>query len=321
MIKITDTTLCSLELGDAPCELLLFLYSLILRTGVDYIEMNPIVLEKLGENIDKSKTVLRLEDPMSIKDYSGFASYICRHSGFEMPQNGISEIQVNDIRELSHLNKCRGYKNVRITGLDDLILHDYANTFKKIREGFGGKVEFCPQNLYFGATALIVEWIMSGGEDIVVSFLGLNSNAPLEEVLMALRITKRYKPNLDLSVLSELKRVYEAVSGERVPPNKPIVGENIFHVESGIHVDGIIKNSTNFEPFEPRDVGGKRKVIVGKHSGKSTVVMKLKKYNISIDNQKISMLLEMIKSKSIEMGRSLSDEEFIKLAKEVEKEN
>ena len=53
---------------------------------------------------------------------------------------------------------------------------------------------------------------------------------------------------------------------------QPIVGSNTFAHESGIHVDGVLKNQNcRFQP----GVGLQRQIIIGKHSGSKAVKINL----------------------------------------------
>ncbi len=311
MIRITDVTLCSLKNKAVPKRKLLELYQLLLKTGINFIEINVPIYMLLKENIERDKTILRVQDPTEISHYPGFCKYICRYSGFDTPLGTISEVQINDIREITLMKKLSDYQNIRIVGLDDLLQHDYLSVFNKLKKINNGRIEFCPQNNYYCASALATEWVLNGGNNAVVSFFGIGGFAALEEVIMALRIMKRYKPNLDLSVFVQIKSLYEELTDEIIPKNKAVIGSSIFEVESGIHVDGILKNSSNYEPFEPSIVGMERKIIIGKHSGRTTIEIKLKEYGISMSNEMIAELLLYIQQESIRLGRSITDEEFV----------
>jgi Isopropylmalate/homocitrate/citramalate synthases len=317
MIRITDVTLCTLDYEAAPKQKLMEIYSLLLQTGISHIEIDIPLFELLGNVVDETKTILRVQHPAEIKSYTGFVGYVCRFSGFETPPQAISEIQVNDVREINLLNRFASYENVRIIGLDDLLMYDYVNTFTKIKRIFRGRLELCPQNRYFCATALAAEWVLNEGENIVASFFGAGGFAALEELIMILRIAKRHKPNLNLSVFREIKKLYEELTGCQIPRNKAVIGDHIFDVESGIHVDGILKNGSNYEPFEPSVVGMTRRIVVGKHSGRSTMELKLKEQGILLPEEKIPLLLERVQQESIWLGRSLTDKEFAGIARKL----
>ncbi|PYG84826.1 homocitrate synthase NifV [Ruminiclostridium sufflavum DSM 19573] len=317
MIKITDVTLCSLNNEAAQNKNVPELYGLLFKTGINFVEINVPVYESIKENVDKRNTILRVQDPTEIKYYPGFSRYICRHSGFFTRLETISEIQINDIREIKLMNKFNEYHNIRIVGLDDLLQHDYISAFDRIKKINSGALELCPQNSCYCASALAVEWILNGGSSVAVSFSGNGGFAALEEVVMALRITKRHKPNLDLSVFVQIKNLFEEITEKKILKNKPVIGNGIFDVESGIHVDGIFKNGSNYEPFEPSVVGMKRKIVIGKHSGSTAIEMKLKEYNINFPDNRFSELLASIQEECIRLRRSITDQEFVAFAKEL----
>ena len=321
MIKITDVTLCTLNNEAYQNDKVIELYQLLRKTGVNFIEIDVPLFERLEDKVDKSMTVLRVQDPTEIKYYPGFKKYICRHSGFITQLDTISEIQINDVREINLMSKFSEYSNIRIVGLDDLMQHDYLSVFDKINKLKFEVLELCPQNSCYCASALAIEWILNGGDNIAVSFAGNGGFAALEEVLMALRITKRHKPNLDLSVFVKIKNLYEQITGRNISKNKAVIGSGIFEVESGIHVDGIYKNGSNYEPFEPSVVGMNRKIVIGKHSGSTAIEIKLNEYNIAFPQNMIAKLLENVQLESIRLKRSISDKEFVTIAENFIKSN
>jgi homocitrate synthase NifV len=200
----------------------------------------------------------------------------------------------------------------RVSGMDDLLLRDYADAFARLLSR-NPEAELCPGDGYGCAAALAVEWIQRGGQNLAVSFLGKGGFAPLEEVLMALRVTRRYRPGLNLGVLPALRAAVERATGETVPPCKPVVGARIFHVESGIHVNGILKNASNYELFSPETVGMTRTIRLGKHSGKSAVAYKLRERGVSLGAETVGLLLRDIREMSIRLTRGITEEEFDEL--------
>jgi homocitrate synthase NifV len=52
-----------------------------------------------------------------------------------------------------------------------------------------------------------------------------------------------------------------------VAAGKSIVGEAVFTHESGIHVDGLLKDRGNYEAFQPEELGREHRLVLGKHSG------------------------------------------------------
>ena len=69
--------------------------------------------------------------------------------------------------------------------------------------------------------------------------------------------------------------------------NKAIVGRNAFAHESGIHQDGMLKNTQTYEIMTPESVGvSKTSLVMGKHSGRHAFKDKLEELGYKLgDNQ------------------------------------
>jgi len=320
LIKITDLTLSCLDEYDASPEQLRKLCELLQCIGVDYTEMSVDAYKKIGNLPQNGNYILKLKYRDEIYKHDEFGRFVCRHSGYAVPANVISEIQANDIREINSLRQYNMLENVRITGFDDILSHDYIQAFNSIKSIVKGKIELCPEDKYYCATAVAVEWIMQGGNFIAASFAGVGDKAALEEVLMALHLEKRHKPNISFSVFPEITQLIEEITGSKIPTYKAVIGDNIFAVEAGIHADGISKDPKIYEPFTPELVGSERKLVIGKHSGKTAILLKLKELNLYYENVDLQKLLSLSQEKSIEKLGSLTDAEFIELFYSVEKE-
>ena len=76
----------------------------------------------------------------------------------------------------------------------------------------------------------------SGGGDIQVSVSGVgerSGNVPLEDATLALKTLYGIDSGIDFSKLYGLSKLVQERAGVSVPPNRGIVGERLFHVESG----------------------------------------------------------------------------------------
>lgn len=313
MIRITDTTLCCLDEYAPTRSVLEELQYCLRRSGADALEFSPQAWETLGRPEPERGDSVRVR---SIKEnvMAGWNFYASRWGGSIDPLKAIAVVQVNDPREFSHLRRFQDCQRIRIVGMDDLLLRNYTAEFKTMQKLLEKRIQFCPENSMFCASALAVEWIAAGGEDIVASFAGIDGNAPLEEVVMALRIGMRHRPNLDLSVYSRLRDLLEKVTGRKVADNKSVIGSRIFFVESGIHVDAIKKNSQSYEPFDPALVGGERVLVLGKNSGKEAVAIKLKQYRKNAEDYDIPALLDAVRAAAVNQNASLQNEAFCRLA-------
>ena len=120
------------------------------------------------------------------------------------------------------------------------------------------------------ATANTLAAISAGATHANTTVNGLGEragNAALEEVVMGLRHLYALDTGIDTRHLLGLSRMVALASGRNVAANKSIVGSDVFTHESGIHVDGLLKNASNYEGFSPSELGRAHNTVLGKHSG------------------------------------------------------
>ena len=143
-------------------------------------------------------------------------------------------------------------------------------------------------------------------------------NAALEEVLVALRMNGgvvRY----DLSHLSEISTMVQEYSGITLQKTKAVVGEHAFSHESGIHIAAILEDPQTYENFSPEMVGGERRFILGKHTGKKALEHVVATLGYSLNEQQICKVLDEVK----ELGESkcgITPETLTALIRHVRKE-
>jgi homocitrate synthase NifV len=109
----------------------------------------------------------------------------------------------------------------------------------------------------------------------------------------------------------------EKASGLGIPLNHPIVGENMFTHKSGIHVDGILKNPSLYEAFDPAKLGMTRKIALGKHSGKASIKHKLDQLGLVASPEATELIRLEVSKIGETKKRNLTDDEFIAIFKMV----
>lgn len=120
------------------------------------------------------------------------------------------------------------------------------------------------------ATANSIAALMAGASHVNTTVNGLGEragNAPLEEVVMALWRIHGVDMGVDMQQFPAISKLVAEASGRVVAANKSIVGEAVFTHESGLHVDGLLKDPATYENFDPATVGRDRQLVLGKHSG------------------------------------------------------
>ena len=145
-------------------------------------------------------------------------------------------------------------------------------------------------------------------------------NTPLEDTVMALRTMYGIDSGLDLSKLYGLSKLVRDLAGVPVSPNRGIVGDRVFHVESGI-IASWVKNVgsehlTEAFPFRPEMVGQSGpEIVLGKGSGLDSVMIWLDKLGMRPATEEQQMaILQGVKARSLEKKGLLTEDDFHKIA-------
>lgn len=117
------------------------------------------------------------------------------------------------------------------------------------------------------ATANTLAGVANGARQVEVTINGIGEragNTSLEEVVMALKVRKEmgFHTNVDSTRLYPVSNLVSQMMHMPVQANKAIVGRNAFAHSSGIHQDGFLKHSENYEIMNPQDVGIDKSLIV-----------------------------------------------------------
>lgn len=122
------------------------------------------------------------------------------------------------------------------------------------------------------ATANTLAALQAGAAWASATVLGLGERAgtaPLEEVVMAARVALGRPVRVDPGRLAALAELVARLARRPIPPGKAVVGAAAFTHRSGIHVDGVLKDPSLYEPFPPETVGGRRRFAIGKGAGRA----------------------------------------------------
>ena len=142
------------------------------------------------------------------------------------------------------------------------------------------------------ATANSLAAVANGARQVECTVNGIGEragNTSLEEVVMALKTRKNYL-NLDTRIITEQiypsSRLLSQITGIPIPINKPIVGDNAFAHEAGIHQDGVLKQKQTYEIMTPESIGihGNR-LVLGKHSGRHAFDDRLKALGFNLSKE------------------------------------
>lgn len=163
-----------------------------------------------------------------------------------------------------------------------------------------------------------------GTIQVSVSGIGERSgNVPLEDTTLALKTLYGIESGVDFSKLYGLSRLVRERAGVPIPPNRGIVGDRVFHVESGIITSWVnnvgSENLLEAFPFRPEFVGQTGpEIVLGKGSGLDSVLIWLDKLGLGqATNDEMTEILSEVKAISLQKKGLLTEDEFGSIAQGV----
>jgi 2-isopropylmalate synthase len=145
------------------------------------------------------------------------------------------------------------------------------------------------------AVANSLAGVRNGARQVECTVNGLGEragNAAMEEVVMAIRTRQDFfgaggvSTGINTKEIFRTSQLVSQLTGFVIQPNKAIVGANAFAHESGIHVDGILKERTTYEIMTPETIGlGGSRMVLGRHTGRAGFADRCKQlgYKLSKD--------------------------------------
>ncbi|MEE1129232.1 MAG: 2-isopropylmalate synthase [Methanobrevibacter sp.] len=185
-----------------------------------------------------------------------------------------------------------------------------------IKNNFSTPISVHFHNDFGLATANSLTALECGANQAHVTVNGLGErtgNCSLEELVITLKVAYGIDLGLDTTRLYSLSNLVGRFTGVKMPVNKPIVGDNAFAHESGIHVHGILNNANTYEPMSPELVGHSRRIVLGKHTGANALKSKLKEYHIDLNKEQFCKVFDEIKSLG-DTGKTVTDDDLIAIA-------
>lgn len=163
--------------------------------------------------------------------------------------------------------------------------------------------------------------VEAGASQVQVTVNGIGEragNADIAQTVMILESIEGISTGIETTRLVEMSRLVSRYSGIPILPVQPVVGDNAFAHESGIHSHGIMANSQTFEPgiMTPEMVGHRRRLALGKHVGRHAVRQMLSLVHINPSDTELDLIVDRIKTISAR-GRRVTDHDLYVIAEDV----
>ena len=212
------------------------------------------------------------------------------------------------------LGESLGVERIRyadtVSALDPISTYE---TMKKIKEQIKLPIDFHGHNDFGSATGNSLGALKAGVEFISCSINGLGEragNTPLEEIVMGAIYLLHFEQSYDIKKLESLSKMVENYSGRRVSEMKAVVGSAVFSHESGIHVDGMLKEERTYQLLNPKDIGRERKIIIGKHTGTSGIINRYKEKGYEIDEFQAKNVVQFLR-RELETNKNRNIEDLL----------
>lgn len=163
--------------------------------------------------------------------------------------------------------------------------------------------------------------VEAGASQVQVTINGLGEragNADLAETVMGLHSLYGAKTNIKTEYLVETSHLVERLTKVRMPPTMPVVGENAFAHESGIHTHGVLVRTDTFEPgvMTPEMVGHRRRIVLGKHAGKHAVNQSLEFAGLHPTDDQLNAIMKRLKDVG-DKGKRVTDADLYAIAESI----
>jgi homocitrate synthase NifV len=305
MIRITGMTLSCMEIFRPSAEQLARLYGMLSSTVRTILKCRYMCTRRFSGK--PGKIALRIGTPEELAG-SPEPPVVCRMNGLlsslVLPPG---KIQMTTFR--AELFPAKRYAaECPIVRAGRFLCHDYESAFSKLKSRVKERVEFCPKNSCLCATAAALD-DKRRRTDLAFFFgAGRKSRTGGGHALRCVLSggTGRMPRKISCPASPFCRGDHRC----GYPDRKAVIGRTIFNVESGIHVDGILKKPQMYEPYLPELVGRHRRLIVGKHSGRKSIAAKLRELGYASADFDVAHLLSAVRAESVGTMTSLTDEEF-----------
>ena len=169
----------------------------------------------------------------------------------------------------------------------------------------GIELEFQGKSTYQMGTSAALGTIHAGAVTLICSVGGAFDEIAWEEVWLALALLAPFQRNPIDQLVGKCREIL-AMAGLAPVLHKPLLGDNVFAHESGIHVHGVLRQPEIYEAYAPEDIGQTRLLTIGGSSGRLAVETAAALLGYECPVEAVSLVNAKIKQMSAAQGHGLT---------------
>lgn len=284
--------------------------------GMDWVDISIPASDKLRQyKLREPLAVLleRLENFIGLARTLGLAVCIgCEDA---------SRADDDTLRQIANVAQEAGALRLRYAdtlGLLDPFATD--NAIRSLRRDWNGEIEMHAHNDLGLATANTLAAIRAGATSVNTTVLGLGEragNAALETVALGLDRCMGLDSGVDFSQLPALCQQVAEAAQRPIDAQQPLVGEQVFTHESGVHVAALLQDRESYQAIDPALMGREYRLVLGKHSGRQAVDGVFARMGYPLNALQIDILLPAIRRFAESWKRTPKDYELIAIYDEL----
>ena len=181
------------------------------------------------------------------------------------------------------------------------------------------------------AVANTIAGFENGASEAQTTILGLGEragNASFAETAMSLYALYQIPMRINTRLIFPTAKLVESLCGGKVTIGRlsPLIGQNAFAHESGIHAHAMLQHARAYEPITPELIGIKRSddvediikqsIKLGKHTGGHSLKAKLQELGINATNEQFTNIMDHVKDFG-DKGHEVTEEDFYAILKDV----
>ncbi|HHW39252.1 MAG TPA: pyruvate carboxyltransferase [Bacillales bacterium] len=178
----------------------------------------------------------------------------------------------------------------------------FADLVRTIKEWVGNSIKVsvhCHNDMGL-ALGNSLAAIRAGADEVQTTLCGIGEragNLACEELITVLYYHPEfygYESRVDPKKMYQAcKRLIETLN-LNIAKHKSIIGDYVFSTQAGIHQHGLINNPTVYEFVEPKIFGLKRKMLIGRHSGRHVIRERLAKFVDRVDQETVEKIYKTV---------------------------